>query len=240
MFQVRKSILIPRGWRTVFLLLLCMFSGCGVESTGQESLSFSQTFLGRLFSPDGQPIANMTVEIPVTQSVGTSDENGIVEMSSAPVDGDLEVVLRHESSTLSVMLHEVDGEAQIIAYEIKVDLQAQEATLVSSSYDPGTENPTPGAGGNDAGNLDAPATDGGTGDTPVPADTPADQSSSSGNNAVKKGKQVFQSSCGICHAVGQGDGYSTSKLKKVLKQPQHSGVNLSSSKLSDLVAFLNR
>ncbi|MCB0354135.1 MAG: hypothetical protein KDD64_11440 [Bdellovibrionales bacterium] len=227
----------------VFLVLLvAVCSGCGVESidsTQNQDVALTQTYIGQFLFEGSTPASGAEISIPLFAHTFQTDLDGLIEFELPPLAGDLELIITIPGSgRASVVLPEIDPNAETIAFEVALERADATARLSSIEFDPlkGDESST---GGDDS----DPGSDSSSGDSSDSSSSSSDSGQDSGaskKEQIARGKRVFESVCADCHLPGRGDGYGSSRLRKTLQLPQHSGVKLSSSKFGDLVAFLNR
>ncbi|MCB0328306.1 MAG: hypothetical protein KDD70_01545 [Bdellovibrionales bacterium] len=221
------------------LLLVVTLCGCGVESSeefsGSSSL-FMQSYSARLAWSNGLPASDVQVTISAASAMASSDQNGLSSIEIPALSGNIEVVFQQRDwGTSSVVLPDIGGNEESIIFDVELDSNAPVATLRSITSSPSVDL--------DEGSLPispsdvntTPSTDQAT---PTPIETP--NATTDSQNQTAAGKAIFRSTCGQCHALGKADGYNKSRLQKALSQPQHASVRLSTSKIDDLLVYLNR
>ena len=215
-----------------FLILpaVCFLGSCGVE-TGTDAASggeLSQLFHGRFFDASASPLSGVSATLLENGAECTSADDGVCEIETIALAGDLELLVEVPGrAPVSVILSEVPGDGQTVYFDVRIEGSGNDATLTAISFGEAVEPPA---------GVETPAAS----ETPgaaVPTRTPAPTATP---NPVAKGKKVFQSTCGTCHAVGKGDGLSADQLSQTLALSQHRAVRLSTSQIRDLVEFLNR
>jgi hypothetical protein len=240
------------------LLILCLLGAlvaCGVESEQDpnqppDSDPQVQVYRGHALRADGTDYAGVTATFPFNGNSDVSDQEGLFEVFSSVVFGDIPLKLQTpEGQSYEVTLSSIPDSAREISFDLAFSA-ASEPPVVENLNVVKTEEPSDTPTPDETPASDDPTEepsepdDGNASPTPTksakPTVTPTPDGPTDEEKLIARGKKVASSKCSRCHTMNRGNGMSGSAIKKVLKQPQHKGVTVGGSDFDALIAYFNR